>query len=280
MLLEELKGVFQRALAASLSMRKAQIAFGGLTLCGLLDICMHGTALQSSAWTRQSLGFVTVLLTIGLLMPLGVILVRAYYNEVKGQAVDFWAVTKESADILLGTSYFSVPPVLAYVVLWMGLGIFQLIASIPALGAVLATLLAFVPFFLYLGALALCLAAVAGLFFIIPSVALGGAGQWKAVQEAWKRLERDPFTQVGLFALAVLPVAGCLALLLVAAKMTLTMAVWTSSNPIFSLAHGFFVMIPFMALLAPAVTFFFNFATEAFVLAERESKKEANQVSS
>ncbi len=47
-------------------------------------------------------------------------------------------------------------------------------------------------------------------------------------------------------------------------------------KPVYSVVQSFFVMIPFTALLSPAVVFFFNFAAESHVLMKQQEKAEGS----
>ncbi|HEV8051198.1 MAG TPA: hypothetical protein VGP47_01800, partial [Parachlamydiaceae bacterium] len=136
-----------------------------------------------------------------------------------------------------------------------------------------AVILAFGPFLLNLGSLSLCLLNLAMLFFITPIVALKGSNRIRVTQTLVKRLKSDVFSNIILVFFALLPLIFVSGLLVLAAFLTGTVC-YTCENPLHNVLQWFFIMIPFTALLSPAVVFFFNFAAEAHVLMQRNFHKE------
>jgi hypothetical protein len=70
----------------------------------------------------------------------------------------------------------------------------------------------------------------------------------------------------------MLPLIVMVAFLVSAATLT-GMALFVMERTWAISLQWFFIMIPFAALLTPAVIFFFNFAAESFVLLQRRAKK-------
>jgi hypothetical protein len=163
---------------------------------------------------------------------------------------------------MIGASYLSIPLVLGYLLLWMMLGVFVLLQAIPGLGEFFGVILSFAPFLLNLGTLILCVLTFAMLFFVTPVIALKGLNHVGLSQMLVKRLKGDPFSNLLLGLMAVLPLILFAGLLMLAAYLTGALC-YTCVSPLHHVLQWFFIMIPFACLLSPAVIFFFNFAAEA-----------------
>jgi len=145
------------------------------------------------------------------------------------------------------------------------LGIFFLLNDIPGIGGFFSVILAFAPFLLNLGAIILCLLSLSMLFFVAPAVALKGLNGIQISQLVMKRFQKDFFMNLLLAGIATFPFVFVMMLLLLAAFVTGSIC-YTCDNSLYITLQWFFIMIPFTAILAPAVIFYFNFAAEAHVL--------------
>lgn len=265
--------IFNRSLALTFSRKKLLFVFSVLALSGLLVVFFRGLALHAGQWVKLSLTFLPIFICSGILLSMGILLIRIYHNEVKQKEVNYWQILSQSWEVAIGASYFAVPIIFAYLLLWMVLGIFVLLSEIPALGEFFAAILSFGPFLINLGALVLCVLSLGILFFIAPLIAFKGLQGGVVSQLIIKRLEKDFFTNFILMLLALLPLALIVTLLLLAAIMTGSLCL-DCQNSLQTVIRWFFIMLPFTAFLTPAVIFFFNFAAEAHVLMQRQMKGE------
>lgn len=153
----DIEKAFSRSMLLSFSKRKIFLTFPVLALCGMLAVFCRAVAHDASDWIAMSLAFLPILVSSGVLLALGVLLVRIHIHEMKGLHLSFKRLVSGSLDLIMGTSYLSIPPILAYLFLWMGLGIFYLLGEIPGIGDFFSVVFAFGPFLLVFGALLLCL---------------------------------------------------------------------------------------------------------------------------
>ena len=115
----DLEKAFSRAAALSLSKKKLALALPALILCGLLIVFCKAVAFEANEWVAMSLIFLPVLLSSGVLLALGVLLIRIHHHEAKQMALDIKKLISSSADLVIGTSYLAIFPVLAYLLLWI-----------------------------------------------------------------------------------------------------------------------------------------------------------------
>ena len=267
----DIQYIFNRALALTFSRKKLLFIFCILVLCGVMVIFFRALALQAGSWMLMSLTFLPIFLCSGLLLSAGIILTRIYHDEVKKRACSFREVFAKTWEVAIGASYFSIPIILCYLLLWMLLGVFVLLTEIPIMGDFFGVILAFGPFLINLGSLTLCFLNIALLFLVTPIIALNSANRIRITQLVVHKLNGDLFSTALLALIALLPLLFIGGVLLLAAFLTGSLC-YNCSNPVQTVLHWFFVMIPFTALLSPAVIFFFNFAAEAHVLTQRQVK--------
>lgn len=263
--LTDIQYAFNRALTMSLSKTKLSLTFVVLALCGLLVVFFHGLTIGAGGWTMMSLTFLPLFLCAGVILSMGILLIRIYHDEIKNKVVSYRDVLQKSWELVIGASYISIPIILSYLVLWIVLGIFVLLQKTPGIGEMIGAILSFAPFLLNLATLILCILNVGILFFVAPVVAFKGLNRILITQILVKRITRDPFSNIVLLLLSVLPLLFLGGVLSLAAFMTGTIC-YGCENPLHNVLQWFFIMIPFTALLSPAVVFFFNFAAEAHVL--------------
>ncbi len=266
--LSDIQFIFNRAVSLTFSKKKLLLAFTVLALCGLLVVFFRGAAIGAGQWVVMSLTFLPFFLCAGVLLSLGIVLTRIYHDEVKLKPVKYREILSNSLDVVIGASYFSIPIILSYLLLWIMLGIFVLLRQTPGIGEVVGVLLSFAPFILNLATLVLCLLNIAMLFYVTPIIALRGLNRIRVTQTLVKRLKKDIFTNLLLSMLAILPMLALGALLVLAAFLTGSVC-YVCENPLHNVMQWFFIMIPFTAVLSPTVVFFFNFAAEAHVLVQK-----------
>jgi hypothetical protein len=270
--LTDVQRIFNRAFQLTFSARKLLIMAAVLALCGLLVVFFRSLTLHAGRWVMMSLTFVPLFLCTGVLLSAGIWLIRVYHDEVKGKAVKYKDVLANSWEVIIGASYFAIPILISYLLLWMMLGIFMLLKAMPGIGEFFVAVLAFAPFLLNLASLLLCILSVMLLFLITPVVALKGTSRLHLAKIITQRIKSDLFSNLLLGGIALLPLCIFGAVLGTAALLTDSMCL-ACEKPVYTVVHSFFVMIPFAALLAPAVIFFFNFAAEAHVLMKSKAQQ-------
>lgn len=265
MTLKDIQNMFNRALYHTFDVRKLLMTFTVLLLCGLLFLFCRGLMPQAGKWVVSSLTFMPFFLSIALVLPAGSLLTRMYHMEVKQQGFEFKSLFARSWQLVIGASYFSIPFILGYLLLWTLLGFFMLFAAIPYLGSFLSVLLAFVPYILQLGTLLLAIASVGMLFFFTPLIALTGIQRLEIVQLLIRRIRTDPFLNIFLFVTALIPFVVVTFLLCTTWQMTVPL-ITEEKDTFLQLFQGGVVSIPSAILLAPTMVFFFNFAAESHAL--------------
>jgi len=263
--INDIRFAFNRAFILSFTKRKLLLTFCILALCGLMIVFARAISSYAGQWIAMSLTFLPFFLCSGVLLSTGILLIRIYHDEIKNKSVPIRDVFAKSWEVVIGASYFAIPIILGYLLLWMLLGIFFLLKEIPGIGDFFAIILAFGPFLLNFGSLVLCLLCIAILYLLTPIIALRGLNRIKVSQLAVYRLKGDIFSNLLLAFIALLPLTFCLIILTTAAVMTGTICYNCENNWHISL-QWFFIMIPFTALLTPAVVFFFSMSAEAHVL--------------
>jgi hypothetical protein len=269
--LNDVQFIFNRATSLTFVKKKLLLVFIVLALCGLLIVFFRGLAINAGQWMMMSLTFLPFFLCAGVLLSTGIVLTRIYHDEIKKKPISYREILSNTFELIVGASYFSIPIILSYLLLWMLLGIFVLLKQIPGIGEFFAVILVFGPFLLNLGALVLCVLNLAMLFFVTPVVALKGLNRIRVTQILVKRLKSDMFSNIFLALVATFPLLVFIGLLTLAAFLTGTVC-YNCENPLHNVLQWFFIMIPFTALLSPAVVFFFNFAAEAHVLLQKHAQ--------
>lgn len=264
---------FNRALNLTFKRKKLLLVFCTLALSGLLAVFFRALAWKANQWIQLSLTFLPIFLCMGILLSLGIFLIRIYYNEVKGREISYKQIILNSWELIIGASYFTIPIILSYLVLWVSLGIFLLLGEIPSAGGFFSAILAFAPFLINLGAIILCLVSLLMLFFVAPILALKGMDRHIVLHSIIKRFEKDSFANLLLMLIALLPLGFVLSLLILAAALTGSFYLDCQSLPQ-TVLTWFFIMLPFTAFLTPAVIFFFQFAAESHVWMQKQSSSD------
>jgi len=270
--LHDIQFIFNRAVYLSFNKKKLLFVSIILMLCGLMVIFFRGLAVDAGNWVVMSLTFLPIFLCAAVLLSTGIILVRIYHDEIKRKNVNYLEILNKSWELIIGASYFSIPIILSYLILWMLMGIFLLLREIPGVGEFFGVILSFGPFLINLGSLMLCVLNISMLFFVAPVVALRGLNRLAISQILINRLRRDIFSNTCLALVATFPLVFFVGLLSLAAFLTGTTCI-TCHKPVYTVLQWFFIMIPFTALLSPAVIFFFNFAAESHVLMQKQLEK-------
>lgn len=272
MKLVDIAAIFNRAFAYTLNRQKLILMYIVLLLCGLLTVFFRGLGTHANDWVVMSLTFLPLFLSAGVLLSTGIVLIRIYHDELKNRPVSYRETLKKSWELVIGASYFSIPVIMIYLLLWIMMGMFLLFSRLPLVGEFFSVILAFGPFLINLGSIVLCIVSVALLFYVAPALALKGLNGTQITQNLIRRFKYDLFSNIFLACIAIIPLAFVLGMLSLAGSMTGTRC-FVCTNPLFAALRWFFIMIPFVAVLTPALIFFFNFAAESHVLIHKAMKK-------
>ncbi len=218
--LSDIPFVFNRALSLTFCKRKLWLMFIVLALCGLLVVFFRGLSIGANEWVLMSLNFLPFFLCAGVLLSTGILLTRIYHDEVKQKPISYSGILSRSWEVVIGASYFSIPIILGYLLLWIFLGFFLLLKQTPGLGEIFGIILSFGPFLLNLASLILCLLNLAMLFFVTPVIALNGLNRVQVTQILVKRLKEDPFSNLLMIVLGLSPLILVGGLLIFAAVLT------------------------------------------------------------
>lgn len=269
--LNDIEQAFNRAFFLSFTKRKLILTFLILALCGILVVFARSISIHTGQWIAMSLTFLPIFLCSGVLLSTGILLIRIYHDEVKHKDIPVKDVFAKSWEVVIGASYFAIPIILGYLLLWMLLGLFFLLKAIPGIGEFFAVILSFGPFLLNFGSLVLCVLCLAILYFVTPIIALRGLNRIQISQLVVSRIKGDVFSNLILAITALTPLFFCLSFLVLAAFMTGNIC-YHCEKPWHETLQWFFVMIPFTALLTPAVVFFFSMSAEAHILMVKANK--------
>ncbi|MFZ0564967.1 MAG: hypothetical protein WAM28_02080 [Chlamydiales bacterium] len=272
MTFKDLAILFRKACSSSFKLKKFLFLFLVLAISGLIYLFFQGVSLYFTNWTRLPISFLPFFLVSGPLLAAETFILELYHREQKAESLSFRQAMLESWEIMLRSSYLALPVLVAFFLLWVLLAIFILLKAIPLLGKLFGIILAFGPFLINLGVLVLLLSILFLFFFVIPSFVVN-----KKIDRTLllKKIRSDPFTHVLLLAAALLPVWIAGKIIGKAALMTLF--TYSFEDKVLTTLQLFFVMLPVVALMTPAINFFFNFAMESYywTQAENESHQES-----
>ena len=268
---QEIELIFNRALKFSFCKKKLLLVFPILSLGGVLIVLCHILALGVNHWLNNSLVFLPTFICAGLIMALGIPLIRIYHDEVKKKTFSYRVILRQSFKLMCRIPFFAVPLLLSYLLLWGVLGIFYLLKEIPGAGEVIGVIFSFGPFLLILGSLLLSIGVLCLLFFITPIVSLKSIIHFHLVEECYERFKKNFFVHLLLLGLGLMPVILVIGFLILAA--TLTGMTYVITERAWAIGwQWFFIMVPFAAFLSPAIVFFFNFSAESFVVMQKHLK--------
>lgn len=269
MLLESVELSFNRAVQDSISKKKILFTSPLVILCGLFFVICRTIAINSGSWIQLFLGFFPFFLSFGILLGAGVVLIKAYYLERKKEEHSFKKIIYQSYQMIMNIAYLALPFVMAYIAIWIVLGIFYLLKSIPFLGALLGPMLSFIPFILILTSLLLALSTVFFLFFATPEATLKTGLKLILIKKTAARVKKSFFTDLIMIIVSLIPLLISLSLLYGSSWIVTTIFFEGASEVSFAF-ESLFMMLPFCLFLTPSVIFFFNFAAESFLLDQKE----------
>ena len=268
--MQDFERTFLLAWNGAFSRLRLLLAFSALVASGLLFVFCSAISMQASPWVVLSLRFLPFFASSGLLLGAGVLIAKIHFHERKGLKLSLGRLLMGSADLVIGTSYLALPPLLLYFILWLGMGMVCFLQQLPVLGPFFQVFFSFAPFLILALTLCLGLISLALLFWVAPIAARGALKRLSLVREIALIFTRRPLFAISSFAIACLPlliIGGILGLSAVMADHTLAASHESYLRPL----EWFFMMLPFAALLSPPLIFFFQFATLSAEKLERVS---------
>lgn len=270
---QHLEKIFNRSISSVFCREKFFLTFPLLAICGLLVIICRLISIDATEWVIMSSAFFPIFLCAGLILALGLVLIRVYHKEIKGLKVSYIQMIKEAKNLYLGIPYLSVPLLFAYIILWIVLGLFYLIRAIPHIGPFLSSILSFGPFLLVLGSLFLGIVNLLTLFFVTPAAALSSDFRPKLAEKVFREVKQNLFLSITMLLIGLLPLLFVIGFLTL--SIALTQILYLGGGGLFFIAlKWLFMMLPFCFLITPAVIFFFNFAAEAHVVLQQSLQNE------
>jgi hypothetical protein len=262
-----------RALQYTFCKKKLLLTAATLSLSGLLVVFSMGLSLSANVWVSLSLSFLPLFISSGILIALGVILIRAYHDEVKARDFHYSHLLADSWEVALAASYFFMPVILLYLLMWMMLGLFFLLREIPFVGEFFGVVFAFGPFLLLLGSFTLLLLSIFMLFALTPVLALKDFVRSHLVKNALALAREKVFQRIIFLFIALIPLVVAATLLVVSAKMT-TLVYMVQESHVQMILQWFIIMLPFSIILSFPVIFFFNMAAESHIAIQKAMRKE------
>src|SRR5690606_8325008 len=89
MTLDDVRCIFNRALMKAFDRTKWLLTFTVLALCGVMTVFFRGVAVNATQWLVLSMTFLPIFLCAGILLSLGILLIRIYHDEVKEKRVSY-----------------------------------------------------------------------------------------------------------------------------------------------------------------------------------------------
>ena len=278
MIWADIERAFNRAVTLSFSKKKAALAFPTLVLCGILIVFCRAAAYEASGWLAMSFIFLPILFSSGVLLALGVLLIRIHHHEAKQLKLGIKELLAASIDLIVGVSYLSMLPIVVYLCLWILMGIFLLLQGIPGIGHFFSVIFSFGPFLLIFGSMLLCILNVGLLFFLAPAAALQSLKTVSLAKKIFESLRKKLLSSIVFFFIAFLPLAMVAALLCWAAQLT-DVNFLIADRSLSVALEWFFIMLPCCAILTPFVIFFFNFSAESYQLLQAMMRPLSNSSS-
>lgn len=206
-----------------------------------------------------SLAFIAALFIFGMMLSMGVFLIRIYYHEVKQLKIQCIKIIQDSWQMMIKAFYLGSLTIFVYVALWMALFLGFFVSQIPNIGSFFI----FAPYLLLFLSLMLLVGNGLFLFFITPIIALSKGKQF--ISESIKRMKYNYFYNVFSFIIGVFPL-GIITGLLYITKILLRAFETPLMNPFSEAVRSVFLFAPICAILTPFVIFFFNFSAEMYQL--------------
>jgi len=260
----------ERALHYTFCKMKLFVCAAALTFCGFLVIFSMGLSLSANAWVSQSLFFLPFFISSALLAALGIVLIRAYHHEIKNRSVSYGKIVLDSWEVALSSSYCFVPLVVAYLIMWVILGLFFLLREIPFIGEFFGVVLAFGPFLIHMGSFLLLALSCCMLFTLAPLFALRTFPKNFLIPYVLTASKNGIFQRLLFIFIAAIPIGSIGCLLWISAQMT-SFVYFVQENHIQMILQWFFILPPFAVVLSFPVIFFFNMAAECHIAIQKKA---------
>lgn len=220
----------------------------------------------ASSLMQKTLFLIPCFLTLGLLLSLGSVLCKLYLEEIRRNKVHLVPTMKMIYARLVGASYFSVPFLTLFGILWMTIGLFELLTFIPYLGTFFATLFAFIPFLIHFSFYFMIVFGLFGLFLLAPLLATTADINRTVLEKLLRHLLKNPYRHVINFFIALFPalLLGLLGYL----SLQLCTFCHQETHFLFVLLQNVSYAIPFTLLLLFPAIFFFQYAIESYLMVE------------
>ncbi|NDD58550.1 MAG: hypothetical protein EBZ47_04750 [Chlamydiae bacterium] len=268
----ELDPLLYRSFSFCVSKRKILFTLPIVSLSGLIYTSFRTLSSGTSEWIQLSFSFLPVFVIASLLLAAGLILIRAYHNEIKGIPFSYRKLTAQSWDLMVAFVYFTLPLTMLYVVLWSLVGFFYLFKEIPWIGPLVSFILSFMPLLLVLTFILLSIAYIAVIFFFSPAVALKSECSLQMLKSYFVSSRRNLLNFVSLLLVALLPILGVLGLLFISSAV-ISSGQEISNSAFTSTAHSLLNSFVYSVFCTPAVIFFFNFSAESYVFIKKRAQK-------
>jgi hypothetical protein len=257
---------FNRALSGMGEKYKILITAGVLCIGSVLTAFFATFSPFADSLMQKTLFLVPLFITLGLLLSLGSLLCKIYLEEVKRNKVHLIPTFKTIWVRLLGASYFSLPFLAAFIVLWLTIGLFELLTLIPYVGSVLSTLFAFIPFVINFCFYLLAVFGLFALFMLAPVMGVVSQLDQSIVHNVLLHWIKNPYRNLVNFFVALAPAFLCGFIGYLA--LGLCAFCFKEAHPLLLLIQNISLAIPFAALLLFPAIFFFQYAMESYLMIE------------
>ncbi|MCH9625855.1 MAG: hypothetical protein S4CHLAM123_10390 [Chlamydiales bacterium] len=266
MTLSHLTQMFNRSIKGALDLKKIILLFVMLFCVGVFYLITQAFAHFATDWLGMFFNMLSIVFAIGVMLFAGGILTKLYFNKDMSSSLQPNTLFRSSWGIFLRSAYIALGFLAVFLSIWLATGVFWFLNAIPYFGYLMSTVFVFGPFFLNLIALLVCFAALFVLFFCTPFLASEEPLEHRSLLA---QLKKNYFSNALFLVIAVVPVWIVFSFVLKATRMTVE--VYGAEMHFFgSLVQVFFIMLPFLAVLTPALIFFFNFAAEASVMIQQD----------
>lgn len=258
-----------RSLTHLLSGPKILLTGSVLLACGLLFAFFGTFSLFASSMMQKSLFLIPAFISLGLLLSLGSLICKLYMDEISKPQREVVKTLDSIWIHLLSAPYFFIPFLALFALLWIGVGIFELLTWIPYLGPLLSSLFAFVPFVIHFSLYSLIALGVFGLFLFPPIMA--STVNRSIFSQAINHFQQNPYRNIVHFLIAIGP-ALLLGFLGYRALQLCSFCTGTE-HPLLLLLQNISFTIPFALLFIIPTIFFFQFGTESLLLIQNLNKE-------
>jgi hypothetical protein len=257
----DIEKMFNRAFKLSFVQQKIFLVTPFLVICSCIFTLCCGHSEEHLSWMRVHLLCLPLFMSLGLLLMVGLVVSRAYQQELEGLIFRVNDIIKDSMPLLQQLSYLAMSFLILYNVLWTLLGGYEIIRSIPLLGVLVETLFAYIPFLLLFSIGILGCLGILHLFCLPPLLVFRSNLRWRSLRLVWERIAFSPFTNALLLLIALAPFACMLSILLCAVQLSGHSTV--QSYSLINHIKLFTIALPLSMLIAPLVIFFFHFSVES-----------------